>query len=66
MPSALEHLARTSVLAPWADAVDLHRFLALVPDPWDPRGRRYPMAALVSAAAAAVLAGARSLTAIGE
>ncbi|MER6695332.1 transposase family protein, partial [Streptomyces minutiscleroticus] len=66
MSSALEHLARAPAPAPLADAVDLHRFLALVPDPRDARGRRYSMAALLSAAAAGVLAGARSLTAIGE
>lgn len=66
MPSALEHLARLPAPAPLADAVDLHRFLTLVPDPRDARGRRYPMTALLSAAAAGVLAGASSLAAIGE
>lgn len=37
-----------------------------MPDPRDPRGLRYPLSALLASAAAAVLAGARSLTAIGE
>ncbi|WP_326701504.1 ISAs1 family transposase [Streptomyces sp. NBC_01754] len=66
MPSALEHLAHAKAPAPLRDAVDLHRFLSGVPDPRDARGRRYPLAALLSAAAASVLAGARSLLAIGE
>ncbi|MEU3253025.1 ISAs1 family transposase [Streptomyces sp. NPDC006997] len=66
MPSALEHLAHAEAPVPLCDAVDLHRFLAGVPDPRDARGRRYPLAALLSAAAASVLAGARSLIAIGE
>ncbi|WNI30786.1 hypothetical protein [Streptomyces sp. ITFR-6] len=57
MPAALEHLALAEGPAPLADAVDLHKFLALVPDPRDPRGRRYPLNALVSAVAAGVLAG---------
>ncbi|WP_240124271.1 transposase family protein [Streptomyces sp. MUM 136J] len=40
--------------------------LDLVPDPRGVRGRRYRLSALVAAAAARVLAGARSLTAITE
>jgi DDE_Tnp_1-associated len=40
--------------------------LALVPDPRDPRGVRHTLTSLLLAAIAAVLAGARSLTAIGE
>ncbi|WP_338686574.1 ISAs1 family transposase [Streptomyces acidiscabies] len=66
MPCALERMARIPAPTPLADAADLHRFLALVPDPRNARGRRYPMTALLSAAAAGVLAGARSLAAIGE
>ncbi|MEV1083741.1 transposase family protein [Streptomyces sp. NPDC050211] len=62
MPAGLVDLASAAAPAPLADAVDLQRFLAHVPDPRDRRGRRYPLAA----AAAAVLAGARSLTAISE
>jgi predicted transposase YbfD/YdcC len=66
MPTALDHLACAEAAAPVADAVRLHRYLALVPDPRDRRGRLYPLVPLLSAAAASVLAGARSLTAIGE
>ena len=40
--------------------------LALVPDPRDPRGVRHTLSSLLLTAAAAVLAGARSFTAIGE
>jgi predicted transposase YbfD/YdcC len=66
MPAALEHLAHAEAAAPVADAVRLHHYLTLVPDPRDRRGRLYPLVPLLSAAAASVLAGARSLTAIGE
>ncbi len=52
--------------APFADAVCLRGFLELLPDPRDRRGRRYAPAALLGAAAASVLAGARSLPAISE
>ncbi|MGW2900905.1 ISAs1 family transposase [Streptomyces sp. NPDC001212] len=48
------------------DAVRLSGFLDLLPDPRGVRGRRYRLSALVTAAAASVLAGARSLTAITE
>ncbi|MGV9549072.1 transposase family protein [Streptomyces ardesiacus] len=44
----------------------LARFLAGLPDPRNRRGRRFPLTAIVTAAAAGVLAGARSLTAIAE
>ena len=40
--------------------------LAKVPDPRDPRGVRYPLPGMLAVAVCAVLAGARSLTAIGE
>ncbi|MFG2840886.1 ISAs1 family transposase [Streptomyces zaomyceticus] len=66
MPAPLEQLARASAPAPLADAVRLSGFLDLVPDPRGCRGRRYPLSALVTAAAASVLAGARSLAAITE
>ncbi|MET8249398.1 ISAs1 family transposase [Streptomyces sp. NPDC005202] len=66
MPTVLDQLARTSAPAPLPDAVRLSGFLDLVPDPRGVRGRRYPLPALVAAAAASVLAGARSLTAITE
>ncbi|MFI6056564.1 ISAs1 family transposase [Streptomyces violascens] len=66
MPAPLEQLARASAPAPLTDAVRLSGFLDLVPDPRGCRGRRYPLSALVTAAAASVLAGARSLAAITE
>lgn len=66
MPSGLEQLARTLSPQPLPDAVCLARFLAGLPDPRDRRGRRFPLTAIVTAAAASVLAGARSLTAIAE
>jgi DDE_Tnp_1-associated len=40
--------------------------LALLPDPRDRRGRRHPLASVLAVSAAAVLAGARSVTAIAE
>lgn len=40
--------------------------LATVPDPRNPRGVRYPLAGILAVAVTAVLAGARSFTAIGE
>ena len=44
----------------------LAEHLAGVPDPRDPRGVRHSLTSLLLAAVAAVLAGARSFTAIGE
>jgi len=44
----------------------LAEHLAQVPDPRDPRGVRHTLTSLLLAAVAAVLAGARSFTAIGE
>jgi hypothetical protein len=44
----------------------LAEHLAGVPDPRDPRGVRHTLTSLLLAAVAAVLAGARSFTAIGE
>ncbi|MFD9433977.1 transposase family protein [Streptomyces sp. NPDC060002] len=41
-------------------------FFAGLTDPRDRRGWRFPLTALVAAAAAGVLAGARSMTAISE
>ncbi|MCH0573155.1 ISAs1 family transposase [Streptomyces sp. MUM 136J] len=66
MPTALAQLGRTAAPVPLVDAVALSGFLDLVPDPRGVRGRRYRLSALVAAAAASVLAGARSLTAITE
>ncbi len=45
---------------------DLRDYLQMVPDPRDPRGVRHSLGSILLIAAAAVLAGARSLTAIGE
>ncbi|MFE6178829.1 ISAs1 family transposase [Streptomyces sp. NPDC056464] len=66
MPTALAQLSRAAAPIPLADAVALSGFLDLVPDPRGVRGRRYRLSALVAAAAASVLAGARSFTAITE
>ncbi|MGA5640692.1 ISAs1 family transposase [Streptomyces cinereoruber] len=66
MSPGLEQLARTSSPQPLPDAVDLVPFLAGLPDPRSRRGRRFPLTALIAAAAAGVLAGARSMTAISE
>jgi hypothetical protein len=44
----------------------LVEYLARVPDPRDPRSVRHTLTSLLLAAIAAVLAGARSLTAVGE
>ncbi|KAB1972298.1 ISAs1 family transposase [Streptomyces triticiradicis] len=66
MSTALDQLARASAPAPLVDAVRLSGFLDLLPDPRGVRGRRYRLSSLVTAAAAGVLAGARSLTAITE
>ena len=64
---ALEHLAGApgSQLRP-AGCPGLREFLSAVPDPRDPRGIRHSLASVLLASVAAVLAGARSLTAIGE
>jgi hypothetical protein len=48
------------------DRLSLLEWLAWVPDPRDPRGVRHTLTSLLLAAVAAVLAGARSLTAVGE
>ncbi|MEU9547247.1 transposase family protein [Streptomyces mirabilis] len=66
MPTPPAQLSRTAAPVPLADAVALYGFLDLVPDPRGVRGRRYRLSALAAAAAASVLAGARSLTAITE
>jgi DDE_Tnp_1-associated/Transposase DDE domain len=44
----------------------LAEYLARVPDPRDPRGVRHSLTSLLLATVAAVLAGARSFTAVGE
>jgi hypothetical protein len=62
------------VVAQLASAAEANKFvggsvwgaLAAVPDPRKPRGVRYQIATIVAWGACAVLAGARSFTAIGE
>lgn len=66
IPAGLERLALTDAGITARDATDLRRFLVGVPDPRSRRGQRYPLSALLCAAAAAVLTGARSLIAISE
>jgi predicted transposase YbfD/YdcC len=67
MPAALAHLTHADPLQLQdADAPHLLTYLAAVPDPRATRGRRHPLVAILGLAAAAVLAGAKSLAAIGE
>jgi len=49
-----------------AETPHLLAYLASIPDPRAPRGHRHPLIAILAMAAAAVLAGARSMTAIAE
>ncbi|WP_220448432.1 ISAs1 family transposase [Nonomuraea diastatica] len=49
-----------------AECLSLLECFQRLPDPRDPRGVRHALASLLAGAAAAVLAGARSFTAIGE
>jgi predicted transposase YbfD/YdcC len=49
-----------------AETPHLLAYLATIPDPRAARGRRHPLTAILAMAAAAVLAGARSVTAIAE
>jgi predicted transposase YbfD/YdcC len=56
-PAGEPHLEQSASL--WA-------CLAALPDPRDPRGLRHALAGLLAVAVCAVLAGARSFTAIGE
>ncbi|MFD4977687.1 transposase family protein [Streptomyces sp. NPDC058424] len=65
-PRAWTNRPAPSPPQPLPDAVCPARFLVGLPDPHDRRGRRFPLVAIVTAAAAGVLAGARSLTAITE
>jgi predicted transposase YbfD/YdcC len=48
------------------DCPGLLERLAMIPDPRDRRGRRHPLASVLAVSAAAVAAGARSVTAIAE
>lgn len=67
--SALSHLTElscTSSLVTVAEHASLLDRLRLIPDPRDPRGIRHTLVSVLAVAATAVLAGARSFTAIGE
>ncbi|WP_158713244.1 transposase family protein [Streptomyces sp. NRRL F-6677] len=66
MPSCLRQLGDASGPASLETATDLRSYLGAVPDPRARRGIRHPWTAPLTAAAAAVLAGAASITAIGE
>ena len=64
---ALEQLADfPSSHLPRGRCSGLREFLSAVPDPRDPRGVRHSLTSMLLASVAAVLAGARSLAAIGE
>jgi predicted transposase YbfD/YdcC len=65
IPAALARLARADALRP-ADTPGLLAYLATIHDPRRACGRRHPLVAILAMAAAAVLAGARSMTAIAE
>src|SRR6266542_5935224 len=65
IPPALAQLAHADPLQ-HAESLNLLGYLASVPDPRGPRGRRHPLIAILAMAAAAALAGARSMTAIAE
>jgi predicted transposase YbfD/YdcC len=65
IPAALAQLARADALRP-ADTPGLLAYLATIHDPRRACGRRHPLVAILAMAAAAVLAGARSMTAIAE
>jgi predicted transposase YbfD/YdcC len=65
IPAALTQLAHAEALQP-AEAPHLLAYLATIRDPRARRGRRHPLVAVLAMAAAAVLTGARSMTAIAE
>jgi hypothetical protein len=67
IPAALAHLTHTDPPPLQdSDAPHLLAYLAAVPDPRAARGRRHRLVAILGLAAAAVLAGARSIAAIAE
>jgi DDE_Tnp_1-associated len=67
IPAALTQLIHTDPRQLHdAAAPHLLAYLASVPDPRSSRGRRHPLVAILGLAAAAVLAGARSIAAIAE
>jgi predicted transposase YbfD/YdcC len=65
IPAAAQQLDAPVVLAP-AQCSDLLGYLAQIADPRHRRGRRHALGVVLAVAVAAVLAGARSLAAIGE
>jgi predicted transposase YbfD/YdcC len=65
IPAALTQLTHTTALHD-SEPPHLLAYLARVPDPRSARGRRHPLLAILGLAAAAVLAGARSIAAIAE
>jgi hypothetical protein len=65
IPSVLTQLAHADPLRP-VEAPHLLAYLATIGDPRRPSGRRHPLVAILAMAAAAVLTGARSMTAIAE
>jgi DDE_Tnp_1-associated len=65
IPSALTQLAHADPLRP-AEAPHLLAYLATTGDPRARTGQRHPLVAILALAAAAVLTGARSITAIAE
>ena len=67
IPAALAHLTHAELVQlPDAAAPQLLTYLAAVPDPRAARGRRHRLVAILGLAAAAVMAGARSIAAIAE
>ncbi|MFG2426071.1 transposase family protein, partial [Streptomyces sp. NPDC048448] len=65
IPSALDQLRDHPRVVP-AEVPGLLERLAEVPDPRDPRGVRHALVVVLALTACAVLAGARSLLAVGE
>jgi DDE_Tnp_1-associated len=65
VPAALAQLAQADPLGP-AEGPHLLAYLATIHDPRRACGRRHPLIAILAMAAAAVLTGARSITAIAE
>jgi predicted transposase YbfD/YdcC len=65
LPAALTPLAHADPLQP-AEAPHLLAYLATIHDPRRARGRRHPLVAILAIAAAAVLTGAQSMSAIAE